>query len=237
MARIGRSDANTVADVKAAREAVERTQASLESRRAEEVVLRGQAAAKKAEVQHALDAQGSYLASMRKDLAKLVAKERARQRKLAAERARRARAAAKRTKGSGSSRSAGPLGSPHPEVVDVAMKYLGVPYVWGGTTPSGFDCSGLCQYSYAKIGISIPRTSREQFKIGAFIPPDRRDLLEPGDLVFFGRNGDPDRVHHVGIYSGGGNFIEAPYTGAVVKISSLDGRISSRGDYVGACRP
>jgi cell wall-associated NlpC family hydrolase len=238
MARIGRSDAETVAEVKDAKAAVEKAEASLESRRAEQVVLREREGAKKAEVQQAMEAQADYLAGLRKEVSKLIAQERERQRKLAEARAKAAAEAARRASASAKpARRSGPLGAPHPEVVDVAMKYLGVPYVWGGTTPNGFDCSGLCQYSYNKIGISIPRTSREQFKVGAFIPENRRDLLEPGDLVFFGRNGDPDRVHHVGIYVGSGDFIEAPYTGANVKISSLDDRIASRGDYVGATRP
>ena len=90
---------------------------------------------------------------------------------------------------------------------------------------------------YAQIGISLPRTSREQFHAGAYIPPNRLDLLEPGDLVFFGYNGDPDQIHHVGMYVGGGDFIQAPSAGDVVRISSLTGRIESKGDYVGAARP
>jgi len=121
--------------------------------------------------------------------------------------------------------------------VTVAKHYLGVPYVWGGTSPSGFDCSGLVQYSYAKIGITLPRTSREQFHVGTFIPRDRLDLLEPGDLVFFGYNGDAGQIHHVGMYVGSNDFIEAPASGEVVRISSLVARIEARGDYVGAARP
>jgi cell wall-associated NlpC family hydrolase len=93
------------------------------------------------------------------------------------------------------------------------------------------------QYSYAQVGISIPRTSREQFTAGAYIPPSRVDLLEPGDLVFFGYHGDPSQIHHVGMYVGGGDFIHAPATGDVVRIASLAGRIESHGDYVGAMRP
>ena len=129
------------------------------------------------------------------------------------------------------------LGASHPEALAAAKKCLGVPYVWGGTTPSGFDCSGLVQYSYAQIGMTLPRTSREQFHAGAYIPPNRLDLLEPGDLVFFGYNGDPSQIHHVGMYAGGSSFIQAPSEGDVVRISSLVGRIESRGDYVGAVRP
>ncbi|MDR1776131.1 MAG: C40 family peptidase [Actinomycetes bacterium] len=136
--------------------------------------------------------------------------------------------------GSGGSSSVGNLGSNHPEVVKEARKYIGVtPYVWGGTTPAGFDCSGLTQYCYrVAAGMSIPRTSRSQFTVGTFIPADRKDLLKPGDLVFFGYDADPTRIHHVGIYSGGGMMIHAPQTGQKVKES-----YAFRSDYVGAVRP
>jgi len=121
-------------------------------------------------------------------------------------------------------------------VVDIALQYLGVPYVYGGSTPDGFDCSGFVQYVYRQVGVSLPRTSRAQYGVGQHIAADRVDLLQPGDLVFFGTNGDPSRVHHVGMYVGGGNYIHAPYTGTVVRINSLISRIQSNGDYVGASR-
>lgn len=97
-----------------------------------------------------------------------------------------------------------------------AEKYLGVPYVWGGTTPKGFDCSGLVQYVYKKLGININRVSQAQFLQGT---PLTREELMPGDLVFFEKNGD---VHHVGLYVGNGMMIHAPYTGAVVSYQSID---------------
>ncbi|MGB4441229.1 MAG: C40 family peptidase, partial [Coriobacteriia bacterium] len=122
------------------------------------------------------------------------------------------------------------------QVVSIALQYLGVPYVWGGSTPSGFDCSGLTQYCYRQVGVSLPRTSQSQYQAGQHIARDRLDLLRPGDLVFFGTNGDAGDVHHVGMYVGDGNYVHAPYTGAVVRVDSLNARISSRSDYVGGSR-
>jgi cell wall-associated NlpC family hydrolase len=101
--------------------------------------------------------------------------------------------------------------------IRVAAQYLGTPYHFGGASPeSGFDCSGLMQWSYAHVGISIPRVTYDQIDVGT--PVDRSQLV-PGDLVFFQENGD---VHHVGMYLGGGRFLEAPHTGDVVKVASLD---------------
>jgi cell wall-associated NlpC family hydrolase len=107
------------------------------------------------------------------------------------------------------------------KVVELAKHYLGSKYVFGGASPkSGFDCSGLAQWSYGQLGIKIPRTAAEQFqaarKVGA-------NQLKPGDLVFFS-NTDGPGVTHVGIYAGGPNrsFVQAPHTGDVVKVSSLN---------------
>jgi cell wall-associated NlpC family hydrolase len=96
--------------------------------------------------------------------------------------------------------------------VGIAMQYLGVPYVWGGASPSGFDCSGFVMFVYAQLGVSLPHHAASQFNYGT---PVSIDQLEPGDLVFF------DGLGHEGIYIGGGQFIHAPHTGDVVKISSL----------------
>jgi cell wall-associated NlpC family hydrolase len=242
MRRIGRSDAALVSAVKDARGRVEAAESALESREAEQVALRDQARAKSQQVSDALAQQKSYLDSLNSQLKKLIEAERARLEKIAAAqtvaaKAKLAAAAAKNKGKSSRTFDASALGASHPEAVKVAKRYLGVPYLWGGTSPSGFDCSGLVQYSYAQIGITLPRTSREQFHAGAYIPPDRLDLLEPGDLVFFGYNGDADQIHHVGMYVGSNDFIEAPATGEFVRISSLVARVESRGDYVGAVRP
>jgi peptidoglycan DL-endopeptidase CwlO len=97
-------------------------------------------------------------------------------------------------------------------VVGIAMRYLGTPYVWGGSSPAGFDCSGFVAYVYGQHGVSLPHNAAAQYSYGT---PVSRDQLEPGDLVFF------DGLGHVGLYIGNGNFVHAPHTGDVVKISSL----------------
>ena len=116
--------------------------------------------------------------------------------------------------------------STHGGVVGVALSEQGVPYSWGGESPSGFDCSGLVAYAYAQVGVSLPHSSYAQYNMGTSVP---RDQLQPGDLVFF------DGVGHVGLYVGGGNFVHAPHTGTTVQVSNLDsGWYSS--SYVGARR-
>ena len=122
-------------------------------------------------------------------------------------------------------------------IVQVARKQLGDRYSAGSSGPHAFDCSGFTMYVYRQVGVFLPRTSRSQFGAGSRIAPDRLDLLEPGDLVFFGYNADPGQIHHVGIYSGNGLYIHAPQTGEMISESSLVGRIATRGDYVGAVRP
>lgn len=239
MRRIGRSDAIVVNSVKLAKDRITQAKATLETRKSEQIVLRDRAARKRDEVSSALHAQEEYLSQLNTQVKKLVKEERERQERLAAKRAAEAaRIAAQSAAASGREFDPSTLGGTRADAVTVARSFVGrTPYLWGGTTPSGFDCSGLVQYCYRQIGVSIPRTSRQQFRFGSYIPPNRLDLLKPGDLVFFGRGGDPNRVHHVGMYIGAGNMIHAPQTGMLVSVSSLHGRIASRGDYVGATRP
>lgn len=102
------------------------------------------------------------------------------------------------------------------DVVSMAKQYLGTKYVFGGTTPKGFDCSGFIQYLYAHKGINLPRTTYQQINVGQHVNSMKN--LQPGDAVFFATNGD---VHHEGMYIGNGQFIHSPHTGDVVKISNI----------------
>lgn len=101
------------------------------------------------------------------------------------------------------------------QAVEAAYSQLGVPYKWGGASPSeGFDCSGLTSWAYAQAGVTIPRTSQSQAGAGTFVP---RDQVQGGDLVFF-----YDPISHVGIAIDNETMIHAPTTGDVVKVSSID---------------
>lgn len=105
------------------------------------------------------------------------------------------------------------------KVIQIVKSKLGCKYVWGATGPNTFDCSGLMQWSFKQIGVKLPRVSREQSVSGQYVS---KANLKPGDLVFFGHP-----VHHVGMFLGNNEYIHAPQTGDVVKISKL----SSRKDY------
>lgn len=117
------------------------------------------------------------------------------------------------------------------KAVALAEQYLGVPYVWGGASPSGFDCSGLVMYVYAHLGVTLPHFTGYQWYSGPHVSSDQ---LAPGDILFF----DPESYGpgHEGLYIGNGQFIHAPHTGDVVRISTLsDAGYGLR--YMGAVRP
>lgn len=113
-------------------------------------------------------------------------------------------------------------------LIQLAEQYIGTPYQWGGESPkTGFDCSGFVQWLYGQQGITLPRTTYQQVKVGQGVP---KANLRPGDILFF----EPTKAGpaHEGLYIGGGKFIESPHTGASVRISSLAGR----SDFVSARR-
>ncbi|MFT8315634.1 MAG: NlpC/P60 family protein [Clostridium sp.] len=115
------------------------------------------------------------------------------------------------------------------QIVNYAKKFIGLAYVYGGSTPSGFDCSGFVQYVYANNGaynVQLPRTTYDQINAGTAVD---KSNLRPGDLVFFG---DPSAPYHDGIYIGADQFIESPNTGSSVRISTL----STRTDFSAARR-
>ena len=108
--------------------------------------------------------------------------------------------------------------------VETALAYHGIPYVWAGDSPSGFDCSGLTMYVMHQHGVDLPHHAASQYLMGQAVTPGD---LSPGDLVFFG-----SPVYHVGMYVGGGYFVHAPRTGDYIKVSKL----ADRSDFVGARR-
>jgi cell wall-associated NlpC family hydrolase len=218
-------DASIVQQVASFKAAVQRHRAELSKAHSEQQTVVAQKAAQKQRIQSQLASRRQLLSSIKGEIQRIKAAEVAQQRQLEAAAQSRLSAGAQvpATEGVGISAST-PEGSTvappgiHGGVVGIAMRYLGVPYVWGGSSPRGFDCSGLVAYVFGQIGVSLPHSSYSQFAMGTAVSISQ---LQPGDLVFF------TGASHVGIYIGGGQFIHAPHTGDVVKISSLSGYYSS----------
>ena len=189
----------------------------------------GEMAQRKQAIQSQISSLNAREAQISSDIKRLIDEEQRRQD--AAARAAAAAATGGGTSSSSTSSSTGgsipipPSGTLGGQAVAIAMQYLGTPYVWGGASPGGFDCSGLVMYVYGQLGVSLPHNAAMQYGVGVAVP---RSALEPGDLVFF------DGLGHVGIYVGNGAFIHAPHTGDVVRVSSLSGYYSSA--FVGARR-
>jgi cell wall-associated NlpC family hydrolase len=249
--RVGQQDATVVGGLRDNKKRLENLRAELivDREKAADAVERAER--EKAKVEGLLRQRQAVLSNVKGELAQMLRAEEERQRREAAAaaalaRQRQAAAAAAATApstavapsagaapaadpaaagGAAPAAPAAPLpsGGGNAAAASVAMQYLGTPYVWGGASPSGFDCSGLASYAFAQIGKSVPHYTGA---IWAAFPKVPSDQLQAGDMVFF--NG----LGHMGIYIGGGQYVHAPHTGDVVKVSSL----GERSDYVGAVR-
>ncbi len=239
MNRSSRSQSSLLRSVTSAERQVKRRQAILHVEAVQARKLVGRTQAAKARVQGLISSQQSLIAGLNAQIRNLVQQRKARLAREAAARAAAAAAAAAAAQQASQGTSTGPApilpptgpvppaSSVGAQAVQIAMGELGVPYVWGGASPAGFDCSGLTMWVYAQLGIHLDHFTGSQWNAG---PHVARDQLAPGDLVFF----EPG-IGHVGIYIGNNDFIEAPHTGAFVQISSLSNAWYAA-EYQGAVR-
>ena len=254
--RVGDQDSAVLKDVKVFRKEVAQRRAKLRASRAAQARVVSERTARKRSIESQLAERERMLAGLQDEIRQLQAEEARRQALLAAQararfeeqqraaaaaRAARAASADAATSGlEGPALSGLEVGSPllaepgadaitapppparYGGGVGIAMQYLGVPYVWGGASPSGFDCSGLVQFVFGQVGVPLPHHAASIYSYGS---PVSQSELQPGDLVFYSGLG------HMGIYIGGDQYIHAPQTGDVVKISSV-----YRSGWVGAKR-
>jgi cell wall-associated NlpC family hydrolase len=185
----------------------------------------------KASIQTKVASQKGTIARLNREIAAAAAR-RARAEKLAQARAARAAAlaaqqAAPAPAPSPSSADTGPVPPPSSRAqvaVRAALSQVGKPYQWGGAGPNSYDCSGLTMWAWAHAGVYLPHSAAMQYSVTSHVSSS---ALQPGDLLFFG-----SPIHHVAMYVGGGRIVEAPYTGAFVRVVP-----ASRSDFVGAGRP
>ena len=245
--RIGASEHALLKQVTTAEHEISTRQAQLKSEERDAAKLVAQKRQQKAAIEAGLQQRRELLSSTKGELGHLLHERQVRQQQAAAAAAaalaqqqqqqQQQQQAPPPSNGGGGTGSSGggsgggtynppPAGTLGQQAAAIAQQYLGVPYVWGGASPSGFDCSGLVVYVYGRLGVSLPHYTVSLWSSGAHVS---RDQLAPGDLVFF------YNLDHVGIYLGGGLFIHAPHTGTVVQISSLNSSWYSSA-YDGAVR-
>jgi cell wall-associated NlpC family hydrolase len=215
------NDAARVAELKQTRADIQVVLEQLAVQQAEAKSQSETMKARAAGIEAQLAERQRLLAGVEAEIAQILREQEEARRRAAA-----AAAAAAKARSRPSTDYGNPTNAPRSEVVNIALSKLGSPYRWAASGPDVFDCSGFTMWCYARVGVSLPHSSRAQIDVGQRVS---RENLKPGDLVFFGRSG----IHHVGIYIGGDNFVHSPNTGDVVKVSSL----SARSDYVGASRP
>ena len=236
--RVSSQDAQILRTVKQYRKEVETRRTTLQQDREDQGRIVQEQADRKQYIESQIAEQARMLDSVKDEIAQMRAEEARRQAALAAQARAQAQAAvaAQQAQQDVADQIASDptydtpsydpnLPAPrYAQVVGIALQYLGIPYVWGGSSPStGFDCSGFVAYVYAQVGVYLPHHAASQYSYGT---PVSYDQLQPGDLVFFSGLG------HVGIYIGGGQMVHAPHTGDVVRIASLAGH----GSFVGARR-
>jgi peptidoglycan DL-endopeptidase CwlO len=238
------ADVQAIASVERSKRELASVADTLAGQQRQQESIRAKLSSQRGDIERRLAKQRHYLDRLSGEVKQAVHAEQRRQeelrrqalaQKLAAERAARekaAREAAARQAAAqrGAAQTPNRPSSAAEQAVAFARAQIGKPYQWGATGPDSFDCSGLTMSAYASVGVSIPRTSGEQWNIGTHI--GSMADLQPGDLVFFAYGSDPSTIHHVGLYEGDGLMIEAPFTGASVRTASIN-----RSDYFGGTRP
>ncbi len=215
MERLGNSDVDTVKSIASYQQDIKDRRVKLAADKQAAAKLVAAAASHKAEVEGLQGKLENMTAGLKSEINRLQAQQAA-----AAKAAADAAAAAQNggtSTGGGGGTVVDPGGTGNSGVVGIAQRYLGVPYVYGGASPSGFDCSGLTMYCYAQVGVGLSHGATDQQHASTPVP---LSALQPGDLVFFG---SASYSYHVGIYVGGGSMIHAPHTGAVVSYGSIGG--------------
>jgi peptidoglycan DL-endopeptidase CwlO len=229
---VANSQSQVLADLAAAKRQHEQAQATATAALAAQRSATDKMEADRQAVLDAAHEQQQILADLQQRQQEIIAAARARAERIAAERAAAALAARQAAAAAAAAALASqPVSSPPVRgsggasvAVQWAYDQIGKPYVWGAAGPDSFDCSGLTQYVWGKAGVYLSHYTGAQWNEGQHVD---RSQLQPGDLVFFGSD-----LHHVGLYIGNGKMIEAPYTGANVRIND-----AFRSDYAGAVRP